>query len=244
MFAVRRSLRVVASARSFTSLGKATLAKAVVASSMQPLHRNAGTLNLEKALKAEIKYEEKDENREFAEEYLQVKEELQQKWKFDVHAEKSEVTLTRTYKNEKITVNYDVQNIAEDIENNEQQEQEEEEDEEQQQPEAGYGLNFDVVVENDHGALRFDCAGNDAGVTIRNVAYYKEYNNATADGYTGPDFSQLDPDLQEQFFHYLEERGIDNELCSFIVSHAEEVENTLYLGWLKNVYGVVGSSHK
>lgn len=239
MFAVRRSLRLV-SARAFTTLGRSTLPKAFAATlpSLKPFHRNASSIDkLEKALRAEIKYEDSAESRELAEEYLQLKEDVQKTWKLNVLHDKSEVELTRKYKNFNIKVAYDVQSMTDDVAP--AFDDEEGGDEEENEP--GLGINFEVTVANDKGKVIYDCAGNDVEITIRNVSFVKSGEETSFQNYTGPDFNQLDKDLQDQLFAFLEEVGVDRDLGGFMVSHAEEVENDLYLNWLKHVHGVVAA---
>ena len=51
----------------------------------------------------------------------------------------------------------------------------------------------------------------------------------------GPRFDDLDDDLKEEFYNYLEERGIDNELSFFLVSQARFKEEKEYVHWLEKV---------
>ncbi|AET41326.1 Mam33p Ecym_8030 [Eremothecium cymbalariae DBVPG len=53
--------------------------------------------------------------------------------------------------------------------------------------------------------------------------------------YHGPPFSNLDESLQEAFEIYLESRGINDELVSFISAYSEWKENNEYVGWLQNM---------
>ncbi|CEP60091.1 Mam33p LALA0_S01e02850g [Lachancea lanzarotensis] len=53
--------------------------------------------------------------------------------------------------------------------------------------------------------------------------------------YHGPPFSNLDEELQESLEVYLESRGINEELASFIGTYSEFKENKEYISWLKNM---------
>ncbi|CAI4064621.1 hypothetical protein SKDZ_09G0960 [Saccharomyces kudriavzevii ZP591] len=50
--------------------------------------------------------------------------------------------------------------------------------------------------------------------------------------YHGPPFSNLDEELQESLEAYLESRGVNEELASFISAYSEFKENSEYISWL------------
>ncbi|KAJ8598786.1 hypothetical protein CTAYLR_010186 [Chrysophaeum taylorii] len=101
-------------------------------------------------------------------------------------------------------------------------------------------IEFDVKVTNDAGdRLIFECLAGDA-VQIDGVAFYK---SAAADDdkdiYDGPKFDELDPRVQAAFYSYLDERGVDPDLCGFINSYANHKEVVEYVNWLENVQAFV-----
>lgn len=53
--------------------------------------------------------------------------------------------------------------------------------------------------------------------------------------YHGPPFSNLDEELQEALEVYLESRGINEELASFISAYSEFKENKEYIDWLEDM---------
>lgn len=53
--------------------------------------------------------------------------------------------------------------------------------------------------------------------------------------YHGPPFSNLDEELQESLEAYLESRGVNEELASFISAYSEFKENTEYISWLEKM---------
>lgn len=53
--------------------------------------------------------------------------------------------------------------------------------------------------------------------------------------YQGPPFSNLDTELQESLEIYLESRGVNSELSSFIAAYSEAKENKEYVEWLKEM---------
>ena len=57
--------------------------------------------------------------------------------------------------------------------------------------------------------------------------------------YSGPPWQQLDEDLQLLMERYLEERGINTALATFIPDYAELKEQKEYISWLKNLKSFV-----
>eukprot|EP00903_Cladosiphon_okamuranus_P007761 g7517.t1 len=53
--------------------------------------------------------------------------------------------------------------------------------------------------------------------------------------YRGPDFNELDPDLQNALYDYLKERNIDDDLAAFICMYADQKEQNEYTNWLGEV---------
>lgn len=53
--------------------------------------------------------------------------------------------------------------------------------------------------------------------------------------YHGPPFSNLDEELQESLEVYLESRGVNEELASFISAYSEFKENNEYISWLEKM---------
>jgi len=98
---------------------------------------------------------------------------------------------------------------------------------------------FMVSVETkEKGAgVTFYCStqtGEDHRYVIGNV---KAYGNAeerdSVSAYTGPEFEDVDENLQEAFDEYLAELGVNNEVCDFIDAYALDKEQQEYIRWLK-----------
>ena len=51
--------------------------------------------------------------------------------------------------------------------------------------------------------------------------------------YFGPNFIDLEFDLQEQFYQYLADRHIDDDLAQFITQYADLKEQKEYLAFLQ-----------
>jgi complement component 1 Q subcomponent-binding protein len=61
------------------------------------------------------------------------------------------------------------------------------------------------------------------------------------DLYMGPVFEELDEDLQTTFGRYLEERGIDTALATFLPDYIDYKEQKEYVNWLKGINDFVSA---
>lgn len=102
------------------------------------------------------------------------------------------------------------------------------------------GIEFEVKVTNNDEHLVFTCLAGE-NVEIDAVSFYKG-DEDDKDIYDGPKFDELDPRVQAAFYSYLDERGIDPELCRFIHQFAPYKENAEYVAWLNNVEAFVSKS--
>ncbi|KAI7777561.1 hypothetical protein LA080_003396 [Diaporthe eres] len=172
------------------------------------------------------------------------------------------VVLTRTYKNEKITVTFSIADIANmenemfdedsalgDEEGARSQENEEVDDADTgNEPNVTCRLNI-VVEKPGKGAVNIDAIAQDASIIVENLYYYNDPAIAHAaspeaehkgrDIYPGPPFGTLDEDLQLMMESYLDERGINSTLAVFVPDYMDVKEQREYLAWLNNVKGFV-----
>ena len=88
--------------------------------------------------------------------------------------------------------------------------------------------------------LLFDCyAGHNAGLAIRHVHHAAA--NATDDElregdlYTGPEFEDLDLEVQEAFYNALGDIGVDDDFADGVAWLAEAKDQSEYVRWLENV---------
>jgi len=99
------------------------------------------------------------------------------------------------------------------------------------------------------GALTFDAMAQEGLFVIENISFYADGKlgtemTAEADWkrrglYIGPQFETLDIGVQEEFIRYLQERGINDDLASFIPELIEQKEQKEYVKWLGKVKGFV-----
>lgn len=99
--------------------------------------------------------------------------------------------------------------------------------------------------------MTVDTVAQDGMITVENVMFYKDANLAseqTAEAdwqrrglYIGPRFSELDESLQALFVRYLEERGINDALATFLPEYVEYKEQKEYTQWLENMKSFVSA---
>jgi hypothetical protein len=71
-------------------------------------------------------------------------------------------------------------------------------------------------------------------IRIANIMMIPEGHSKDSDElYSGPNFNELDEELQGAWYQYLEERGIDNDTCYYILYTTNEREQKEYENWLK-----------
>ncbi|KAG0175317.1 Mitochondrial acidic protein mam33 [Apophysomyces sp. BC1034] len=170
-----------------------------------------------------------------------------------------EVALTRNFGNEKIRVLFSISDINNAPENDFLPETEEEdltegnaEEEEEDVISASFPVRASVTIEKEgQGAITVDTVAQDGEVSIESVIFYKDAKlareqSAEADWqrrgqYIGPQFDELDEGLQSLFGRYLEERGINTALATFLPDYVDYKEQKEYVQWLKGVKNFVSA---
>eukprot|EP00612_Vaucheria_litorea_P000364 CAMPEP_0171453692 /NCGR_PEP_ID=MMETSP0945-20130129/1291_1 /TAXON_ID=109269 /ORGANISM="Vaucheria litorea, Strain CCMP2940" /LENGTH=228 /DNA_ID=CAMNT_0011978595 /DNA_START=133 /DNA_END=819 /DNA_ORIENTATION=+ len=102
---------------------------------------------------------------------------------------------------------------------------------------------FNVTVNKNGNLLKFACNAGD-NIHIRNIDYYPvgspDPSNLAFDNiYHGPEFDELEPDLQETFHTYLQDKGIGKDMAEFICMYSDMKEQKEYVKWLQNVRNFV-----
>ncbi|TPX72735.1 hypothetical protein SpCBS45565_g00039 [Spizellomyces sp. 'palustris'] len=196
--------------------------------------------DLEQKLVEELKYEKEQVHGEEVPSFLK---EFQNKgiWKVEDKRGEKEISMSRTFGNEKITLLFSTDALVEAQEFDEGASEEEE---------RSLPVNLSVIVQKqsgstDHGALDISATAQDGSFFIESVAYSPSsflVVDQTAEGdwqrrgrFGGPVFADLDDSLQELFHSYLEERGLDDNLAAFIPQYVEHKEQKEYASWLDNV---------
>jgi hypothetical protein len=81
----------------------------------------------------------------------------------------------------------------------------------------------------------FDCLTNGSDIKVVGMELERAGGDENAVAYTGPDYKTLDPSLQDSVQTYLEARGINGELGSYIFDVQRDKESKMYLSWLTSV---------
>jgi complement component 1 Q subcomponent-binding protein, mitochondrial len=115
------------------------------------------------------------------------------------------------------------------------------EDDDQMPPAYPIRLNI-TIIKPSKGAVQVDALARDGLIEVQDVFYFPnadiavpatpEKMHARQNVYAGPPFSNLDNELQSMLERYLDERGINPQLASFIPDYSDYKEQKEYVQWL------------
>jgi complement component 1 Q subcomponent-binding protein len=111
--------------------------------------------------------------------------------------------------------------------------------------EPSYPARVNVTIDKPgKGSVHVETVAQDGLIQIENVSYFAKSELANAQTaekewsrqslYSGPPFGNLDEDLQVLLERYLDERGIDTGLATFIPDYIDFKEQREYVGWLSS----------
>ncbi|MBA0871141.1 hypothetical protein Goshw_021749 [Gossypium schwendimanii] len=139
------------------------------------------------------------------------------------------VTLTREYNGELIKVDVHMLDLNED-------EQDEDEVEDNDGDNNNARIPFVVTVSKKDGpSLEFSCTALHDGIGIDSLSFRNPNPGDDELAYEGPDFNDLDENLQKGFYKYLEVRGIKPSTTNYLREYMADKDNREYLLWLKNL---------
>jgi len=160
-----------------------------------------------------------------------------------------EVTLTRKFGNENIRVMFsiaDIQNMEDEAGLEQENDESGDNDTSESYP---IRVSFSVTKDSAKGSLNVDTMCQDSAFLVDNISFYPEAQlgtelTAEADWkrrglYIGPQFDTLDVAVQEEFEKWLNERGVNETLGTFIPGYSEYKEQKEYVRWLENVKNFV-----
>jgi hypothetical protein len=140
------------------------------------------------------------------------------------------MTLTRAYGSNE-TVSVDVM-IQDDVN---QDEPVAFEDEETGEIDIDVSVDFIVTVTKTGSKqeLVFECSSDGSFMEIQRVSLEPEDEDELEEGmYTGPVLDELDDEVQEALYAYLEERGITPDLGEYLLHLIHDKEQREYMDWL------------
>ncbi|XP_008796210.1 uncharacterized protein At2g39795, mitochondrial-like [Phoenix dactylifera] len=109
--------------------------------------------------------------------------------------------------------------------------------------ESSFQPTISVVVSIEKGEgpfLEFSCNLNADELEIESMALKKHDAPDDQGAYQGPEFSDLDENLQKALHKYLAVRGIKGSLFDFLHEYMMSKDEKEYLAWLKNLKEFVG----
>ncbi|XP_021906485.1 uncharacterized protein At2g39795, mitochondrial [Carica papaya] len=65
--------------------------------------------------------------------------------------------------------------------------------------------------------------------------YIHQHGKMLAEPYLGPEFKELDDELQNSLYDFLEERGINDELAVFLHQYMKNKDKTEFIKWMETV---------
>ncbi|KAF9051924.1 regulatory protein suaprga1 [Panaeolus papilionaceus] len=167
-------------------------------------------------------------------------------WSIEDVRGNDEVTLSRKFGDESIRVMFSIADITED---NLLEDTEAENEEEDVTPPAAIRASVSITKANAPGCINVDLFCQEDTFVIENISFYENAKlgtelTAEADWqrrgvYIGPQFETLDQTVQDEFEKYLNERGINETLATFIPEYATHKEQQEYVKWLGKVRSFV-----
>ncbi|KAL3835490.1 hypothetical protein ACJIZ3_010226 [Penstemon smallii] len=95
-------------------------------------------------------------------------------------------------------------------------------------------LIIDIFKGEDNEIVEFVCSAWPDSIEIQKV-FTRGHDRKKGQPYMGPPFKELDDELQNSLYDFLEERGIDDELAEFLHRCMKNKDKTEYLYWMENL---------
>uniref|UniRef100_A0A2P2KF38 Mitochondrial glycoprotein family protein n=1 Tax=Rhizophora mucronata TaxID=61149 RepID=A0A2P2KF38_RHIMU len=144
------------------------------------------------------------------------------------------ILLKRKYLDEIIKVEVDMPNTGTEEDGHDEAE---DEDNESNVPPS---LPMVVSISKGNGqCLEFGITAFADEITIDSLSIKSPESSEDQLSYEGPDFNDLDENLQKHFHKYLEIRGITPSASNFLLEYMNNKDNREYLQWLKNLKNFV-----
>ncbi|KAI4354564.1 hypothetical protein L6164_003414 [Bauhinia variegata] len=172
-----------------------------------------------------------------AEEEERSVEEFPSDFPFEIEDRPGERTilLKRKYEDETIKVQVDIVTTEGDLD---EEEDEEAEGDEENRVESSFPLVVSISKGN-RVSLEFGLTAFPDEIVIDSLSIKDSENSEEDLPYEGPDFHDLDENLQKAFHKYLEIRGIKPSITNHLYDYMNSKESKEYLMWLKNLKNFV-----
>ncbi|KAL2453489.1 Mitochondrial glycoprotein family protein [Abeliophyllum distichum] len=96
----------------------------------------------------------------------------------------------------------------------------------------------DIFKGEDNDVLEFVCSAWPTSIEIRNV-FTRGHDRIKDQAYMGPGFKELDDELQDSLYDFLETRGIDDELAVYLHQYMKNKDKTEYIRWMETLKSFV-----
>ncbi|KAL2539926.1 Uncharacterized protein Adt_00904 [Abeliophyllum distichum] len=151
-------------------------------------------------------------------------------FKIEDHPGQQTITLTREYQGETINVEVHMPDLVTGEENDDDNDNDDEEKGSQS------SIPLVVRVSKKNGpCLEFGCTAYPDEIAIDSLSVKDPEISEDQIAYEGPDFSDLDENLQKAFHKYLEIRGIKPSTTNFLHEYMIGKDSKEYVTWLKNL---------
>ncbi|KAI4356518.1 hypothetical protein L6164_000537 [Bauhinia variegata] len=141
------------------------------------------------------------------------------------------ILLKRKYGDETITVQVDIV----EVEGNEDEDEDKDEGDHEENPiESSFPLVVSISKGN-RACLEFGLTAYTDEIVIDSLSIKQSENSEEELPYEGPDFHDLDENLQKSFHKYLEIRGIKPSITNVLHGYMTSKENREYTMWLNNL---------
>ncbi|KAI0502077.1 hypothetical protein KFK09_017023 [Dendrobium nobile] len=237
--AVNKSFKIPLSAffqsqptRSHLSRESCTVLPVPVSNFSSKANKPASDSELLRVIDAEIKCAEDCDDHDRV-------EEIPEGFPFEFQNEKGKntITLKRSYHGEKIEVLVSMPSLVtgEEPEHDRRAGLNDEESKKERANQSSIPLTINATKNEGHG-LEFCCTAYPDELVIDSMSF-KETKESDEQmlAYQGPDFSDLDENLQKSFYKYLELRGISAMTTNFLHEYMINKDSREYLLWLRDL---------
>ncbi|GLT74951.1 hypothetical protein SLA2020_467130 [Shorea laevis] len=100
-------------------------------------------------------------------------------------------------------------------------------------------LIVNISKEDDGDVLEITCSAWPDSIEIINL-FIRRHKRTKRKPFIGPEFKELDDELQDSLYEFLEERGIDDNLAVFLHEYMKNKDKTEFSSWLENVKSFIG----
>ncbi|WVZ72223.1 hypothetical protein U9M48_020720 [Paspalum notatum var. saurae] len=207
--------------------------------SSAPATRPSSDAELLSVVDAEIKYAEECDDHDRV-------EEIPDNFPFKISDEKgtSAIILTRTYQGEQIKVVAHMPSLVtgdepdHDLDDEDKDEEDDNQEDESEKPSQSSVPLTVTISKANSPMLEFSCTAYPDEIIIDSLAVTQPGDeDPDLIAYEGPDFNDLDENLQKAFHKYLELRGISPMTTNFLHEYLINKDSREYLLWLRKLKG-------